>query len=271
MLIRLKNAAEIEGFAKAGKIAATILEAVLAEAKPGTTTGELDELAQRLCAEHGVKPAFLGYRGFPGAICASINEEVVHGIPGPRALEEGDILSIDIGTDLDGFLGDTARTIVVGGMPSDLVRATRTALEKAIQAAQPGGRLSDIGEAVAKTAKKNGLQAVLKCGGHGIDRGRLHSDPFVWNRAMHGFEEDVELYPGMVIAIEPMLVEGESGDIVLLEDGWTVVAEGNAAHFEHTIAITEEGPRIMTCQAPDIANLAPEVYSPLFTQATLKV
>lgn len=266
MLIRLKNAAEIEGFAKAGKIAATILEAVLAEAKPGTTTGELDELAQGLCAEHGVKPAFLGYRGFPAAICASVNEEVVHGIPGSRALEEGDILSVDIGTDLDGFLGDTARTIVVGGMPSDLVRACDAALENAIRAARPGGRLSDVGQAVARVAKKNGFKVAQNYGGHGIDRGRLHSDPFVWNRAMHGFEEDVELYPGMIIAIEPMLVEGESGDVVLLEDGWTVIAEGSAAHFEHTIAITAEGVRVLT-ERP----LAPEVNSPLFTQATVSV
>jgi methionyl aminopeptidase len=250
MLIRLKSAAEIEGFAKAGKIAAAILEAVLAEAKPGTITGELDELAQRLCTEHGVKPAFLGYRGFPGAICTSINEEVVHGIPGPRALEEGDILSVDIGTDLDGFIGDTARTIVVGGMPSDLVRCCETALHEAVRAAQPGGRLSAVGEAIAKTARSGGFAVVEKYGGHGIDRGRLHADPFIWNRIMRGFDEDVELRPGMILAIEPMLVEGGSGDVALLEDGWTVAAGGNAAHFEYTVAIVEAGCRVLT-QAPE--------------------
>lgn len=246
MLIRLKSAAEIEGFAKAGKIAATILEAVLAEAKPGKTTGELDELARALCAEHGVRPAFLGYRGFPAAICASVNEEVVHGIPGSRVLEEGDILSVDIGTDLDGFLGDTARSIVVGGAPSDLVRACETALQEAVLAAKPGARLSEVGEAIARVAKKNRLGVVTSYGGHGLDRGRLHADPFVWNRPMHGFNEDVELYPGMIIAIEPMFVEGGVGDVVMMEDGWTVVADGPAAHFEHTIAIVEEGRRTLT-------------------------
>lgn len=250
MLIRLKSAAEIEGFAEAGKIAATILAAVLADATPGITTGDLDELARKLCGEHGVKPAFLGYHGFPGAICVSINEEIVHGIPGLRTLEAGDILSVDIGTDRDGFLGDTARTIVVGGVapgsPQErLVETCAAALRHGIKAARPGGRLSAIGEAISDTARDAGFGLVTDYGGHGLDRGKLHSDPFVWNRAMYGFDEDVELYPGMIIAIEPMLVEG-GGEVRVLDDGWTVVGGGLAAHFENTIAVTEDGVRILT-------------------------
>lgn len=268
MLIRLKSAAEIEGFAEAGRIAATILTAVLAEAKPGTTTADLDEAARSLCSEHGVKPAFLGYRGFPGAICTSVNEEVVHGIPGPRRLEAGDILSVDIGTDKDGFLGDTARTVVVGGEGAEapgFVEACRRALAEGIAAAHPGKRLSTVGEAIARVAKETGFGVVTEYGGHGLDRGLLHADPFVWNRPMSGFDEDVELRPGMVIAIEPMFVEGDS-ETRRLDDGWTVVAGGRAAHFEHVVAVCESGCRVLT-RIP----LAPKMDSPLFDQAAVRV
>lgn len=246
MLVFLKDKKEIEGFAKAGKIAGNILAELLGLVEPGVTTGELDRIARRRCEERGVRPVFLGYEGFPAAICASVNEVLVHGVPDDRPLEEGDLVSIDIGVDLDGFIGDTASTVAVG-LPSvrdmSMLKHCGAALNYGIDAARPGNRLGDIGAAISKERGK--FKVVVNYGGHGVSRGKLHAEPFVSNDDLAG--EGVKLRPGMVIAIEPMLVSGEDNQGKTADDGWTVVlSDGRAVHCEHTIAITENGPLVLT-------------------------
>lgn len=249
MLIRLKTDGEIGGFAKAGRVAARILRQLADAAAPGATTAQLDRLAREACAAHGAVPVFLGYRGFPAAVCASVGEELVHGIPGDRVLRDGDLLKIDIGVGLDGFIGDTALTVRVGGPrphPDDLDRLRldcRTALLRGIAAARPGGDLGDIGEEISRTARRGGWKAVVQYGGHGMDRGVLHADPFVDNARARS----LRLRPGMVLAIEPMLVAGPNADTTVAGDGWTVLANGPTAHFEHSVAVSGSGePRILT-------------------------
>jgi methionyl aminopeptidase len=250
MFIRLKSPAEIEKFNEAGKIAGEILGILLKAAVPKVTTAELDSIARRECGARAVKPAFLGYRGFPAAICTSINNELVHGVPSEhRVLENGDLLTIDIGVDIGGFIGDTADTILVGSDDGSSKIATdcRSALYGAIDAMRPSGRLSVVGEVIGKAAKDRGYFAVTEYGGHGVNKGQLHADPFVYNRRMIGSEEDVELYPGMVIAIEPMFIEGGISTKTTVESNeWTVMAEGLCAHCEHTVAVTKEGIIILT-------------------------
>lgn len=244
MLVRLKTAGEIEGFAKAGSLAAAIMDRLWGAARPGATTGELDDMARIACAEAGAVPVFLGYHGFPAAICASVNEELVHGIPGGRILREGDLLKIDIGVGLDGFIGDMATTVVVGGDPSKLAFDCHTALMRGIAAARPGNDIGDIGEEISRTARQNGWKAILEYGGHGIDRNRLHADPFVDNART---DRRLRLRPGMVLAIEPMFVAGSDAKTKVADDGWTVLSSGPAAHFEHTIVVSELGePRVLT-------------------------
>lgn len=246
MLVRLKTAEEIEGFAAAGRLAAQIMDRIVEAAKPGVATVELDHRARDACADLGVAPAFLGYRGFPAAICTSINEELVHGIPGGRILLEGDLLKIDIGVDLDGFLGDMASTVTVGKqVPDKLAFDCQTALMRGIAAARPGRDIGDIGDAISRTAKEGGWKVVTNYGGHGLDRNRLHADPFVDNagRKAHG----LRLRPGMVLAIEPMFVDGPDAETKEAGDGWTVLVNGRSAHCEHTIVVAELGePRILT-------------------------
>jgi methionyl aminopeptidase len=247
MLVRLKTGDEIEGFAKAGRLAAQILRQLAEAAKDDVTTAQLDRLAKEACAVADARPVFLGYQGFPAAICTSIGNELVHGIPGSHILRNGELLKIDIGVELDGFIGDTALTLRVGGSRFDnldqMVFDCRTALICGIAAARPGCDLGDIGEEISRIAHKGGWKVVVQYGGHGLDRGVLHADPFVDNvRA-----RSLRLRPGMVLAIEPMFVAGPDADTKVGDDGWTVLTNGPAVHFEHSIVVSELGePRILT-------------------------
>ncbi len=238
---------------RAGRIVASTISTVLDAVAPGVTTAELDRIAADYIREAGATPSFLGYRGtYPATICASIDEEIVHGIPSSaRRLEPGQLLSLDFGAIWDGFHADSAVTVIVGGQaPSEdaarLVKTTEAALDAGIAAVQPGGRLSDIGHAVEGVAEPAGLGIVREYGGHGIGRS-MHEDPFIQNFGRPGRGPD--LRPGLVIAIEPMLMLGAE-ETRLLADDWTVVtADGSlAAHFEHTVAVTEHGPEVLTAR-----------------------
>ena len=250
MIIR-KSPEELQKMRKAGRIVAGTIDAVLAAVRPGVTTADLDRVAEDHIRQAGAVPSFKGYKGtYPATICASIDDEIVHGIPSKdRVLTEGQVLSLDFGAIWDGFHGDSAVTVFVGGQPPSeeaarLVKTTEACLDAGIAAAQPGGRLSDIGHAVEGVADAAGFGIVREYGGHGIGRS-MHEDPFISNFGKAGRGPD--LRPGLVIAIEPMLTAaGEQTRI--LDDGWTVVTvDGSlAAHFEHTVAITEDGPEILT-------------------------
>jgi methionyl aminopeptidase len=257
MIIR-KSAAELEKMRRAGAIVTATIDEVAAAVVPGVTTLELDRIAESAIRTHGATPSFLGYGGnrdripFPASICASINDEIVHGIPSTtRELHEGDLLSLDFGAIWEGFHADSAVTVFVGAPPGDdakrLVETTRSALEAAIDVIRPGGRLSDIGHAIEQVAISAGVGVVREYGGHGIGRA-LHEDPFIQNWGSPG--RGPELKPGLVIAVEPMLNLG--GDATrVLDDGWTVsTADGSlSAHFEHTIAVTEQGHEVLTARA----------------------
>ena len=211
------------------------------------TTRDLDNIAYKEITRCGAKPTFKGYRGFPASICASVNEEIVHGIPGKRILREGDIIKMDVGATIDGFIGDAAVSVAVGEVPQaaiNLMDTTRVSLEEGIKAAQPGNRIGDIGAAVQTYAEAQGYGVVREFVGHGVGR-FLHEDPQVPNYGQAG--KGQLLRPGMCIAIEPMLNIGD-WHTKILEDQWTVVTEDGSlsAHFEHTIAITEDGPKILT-------------------------
>jgi methionyl aminopeptidase len=250
MIIR-KSPAELDNMRRAGAIAAATIDQVLDAVVPGATTLDLDRIAERFIRSEGATPSFLGYNGFTGSICASINEEIVHGIPAAdRVLADGDLISLDFGAIWEGFHSDTAVTVFVGAPPSDdakrLAEATDAALDAATAVIRPGGRLSDIGHAIEQVAIEQGLGVVREYGGHGIGRA-LHEDPFIQNWGAAG--RGPELKPGLVVAVEPMLTLG--GDTTrVLEDGWTVVtADGSlAAHFEHTIAVTEDGHEVLTAR-----------------------
>jgi methionyl aminopeptidase len=245
-----KSASELEKMRRAGRITADAIESMLAAVAPGVTTAHLDAVAASSIAEQGATPSFLGYRGFPATICASVNEEIVHGIPSSRVLEEGDVLSLDCGAIWEGFQGDSAVTVFVGTAPSaeaeGLVKTTEAALDAAISTLRPGGRLSDVGHAIEELAGAAGLGIVREYGGHGIGRA-MHEDPFIQNWGPPG--RGPALKPGLVVAIEPMLTLG-GDETRLLSDGWTVVTgDGSlAAHFEHTIAITEDGHEVLTAR-----------------------
>ena len=236
---------------RAGRIVAGTISSVLDAVRPGATTADLDEVAESYIHGQNATPSFKGYRGtYPATICASIDDEIVHGIPSPaRMLQEGQLLSLDFGAIWDGFHADSAVSVFVGGVsPSEeaarLVKATEEALYAGIGAVQPGGRLSDIGHAIESVAESAGLGIVREYGGHGIGRS-LHEDPFIQNFGRPGRGPD--LRPGLVIAIEPMLMLGDERTRVLADE-WTVVtADGSlAAHFEHTVAVTEHGPEVLT-------------------------
>ncbi len=232
----------------AGRIVRAVLDEVAAAAVAGTTTGELDRLAEARTLALGAVPAFKGYLGYPASICISVNDEVVHGIPSDaRTLREGDVVGLDFGVVLHGFHGDAAETVVVGRGSDDalrLVAATREALAAGIAAAIAGRRVGDIGAAVQARAEGAGYSVVRQFVGHGIGR-KLHEPPQVPNFGPAGV--GAELRPGLVLAIEPMVNAGKAG-VVTLDDGWTAVTEDGSlsAHFEHTVAITEEGPQILT-------------------------
>ncbi|HWC32826.1 MAG TPA: type I methionyl aminopeptidase [Actinomycetota bacterium] len=247
MIIR-KSPGEVDRLRRAGRITASAIERVLEAVRPGITTAELDAIAETSIRDAGATPSFKGYRGFPATICASVNEEIVHGIPGRRRLAEGDLLSIDVGAIWDGYHGDSAVSLFVGEPPSGeadkLVRVTEEALEAGIAAIRPGARLSDISHAVEQVAAGAGFSVVREYVGHGIGRS-LHEDPPIPNFGPPG--RGPELRPGLVVAVEPMVNMG-GWETRLLKDGWTVVtADGSlSAHFEHTIAVTGDGHEVLT-------------------------
>ncbi|MBV9232453.1 MAG: type I methionyl aminopeptidase [Candidatus Eremiobacteraeota bacterium] len=265
-MVMLKSAREIEAMRRSGKITATVLTELMKSVRPGQTTGELDRLAEEHIRGAGGVPTFKGYNGFPGSICTSVNSEVVHGIPGPHVLREGDLLSIDIGTTLDGYVSDSAVTVPVGKIRRNAQRLLDVTLEcLAIGIAQmhQGNRVGDIGAAVQRHAESHGYGVVRELVGHGVGRA-MHEEPQVPNYGDRG--TGMELRPGLVLAVEPMITEG-SRRVRMRKDGWTVVtADGKlAAHFEHTIAVTETGPQILTlreyAEHPDIARYASEVVA----------
>ena len=232
---------------RAGAIVGEVLALLRRSVEPGITTKELDTIAYKEIVRHGAKPTFMGYRGFPASICTSVNEEIVHGIPSKRVLKEGDIIKMDVGATLDGFIGDAAISVPVGqGSPEalSLMDTTRQSLEEGIKAAQPGNRIGDIGAAIQEFGEARGYGVVREFVGHGVGR-FLHEDPQVPNYGQRGLGP--LLRPGMCIAIEPMLNLGD-WHTRILDDEWTVVTADNklSAHFEHTIAITEGEPEIMT-------------------------
>ena len=246
-MIELKTAGEIELMRRAGRIVAGLLDHLGRLVRPGVKTGELDEEAKAYLARAKARSPFLGYRGFPASICVSVNEEVVHGIPGARKIREGDLVSIDAGAEVEGLFADAATTVMVGAVPPEarrLTETTRRALAKGIAEAIPGRRLSDISHAVQQAAEREGLGIVREFVGHGIGRA-LHEDPPVPNFGPPGMGP--RLKAGMVLAIEPMVTLGHS-EVQVLEDGWTAVTKDRslAAHFEHTVAITEQGPDVLT-------------------------
>ena len=246
-MIVLKSAAELDKMRAAGRIVAAILAQLETLIKPGVTSGELDQLAERECVRQGATPAFKGYGGFPYALCASPNDRVVHGFPDRRPLQEGEILSIDFGVLYKGYYGDAAITAPVGQVDpatASLVTVTRDALMRAIDKAVSGGRLSDISHAVQSWVEPRGFSVVREFVGHGIGR-QLHEAPQLPNFGAPG--QGPRLKAGMTLAIEPMINAGVAG-VKILEDGWTAVTQDGkrSAHFEHTVAITEHGPEILT-------------------------
>ena len=231
----------------AGRLAGLVREELRRLARVGVTTLELDAAAERMIRDAGAQPTFKGYRGYPFSICASVNEQIVHGFPSDYALRDGDILSVDVGATLGGFVGDTATTVPVGNVPDDclrLIRVTEECLERAIEQCRPGRRMGDIGWAVQGHAEAHGYTVVREYVGHGIGR-QMHEDPQVPNYGKPG--AGIKLKAGYVFAIEPMVNMG-THQTKTLKDGWTVVTlDGQpSAHFEHTIAITEEGPDVLT-------------------------
>lgn len=247
-MVQLKSPEEIEIMRKANSIVAEVLSEMKELVKPGITTGELDEQAEQIIINRGAIPAFKGYGGFPSTLCTSINDEVVHGIPSKeRRLKEGDIIGIDCGTCIDGFFGDSAITIAVGKISEEATRlmtATKESLLQAIEKARVGNRLSDISHAVQKHVEKFGYSAVKSFVGHGIGR-NLHENPQIPNYGSPG--KGLRLQAGMVFAIEPMINCGNS-DVVVMSDGWTAKTKDGSlsAHFEHSVAITESGPYILS-------------------------
>jgi methionyl aminopeptidase len=246
-VITLKSPREIETIRRGGRITATVLTDLMRAVRSGMATSELDRLAEQGIRQRGGVPTFKGYNGFPGSICVSVNDEIVHGIPGSRILRQGDLLSIDIGTTLEGFVSDSAVTLGVGTISSDaqrLLDVTQECLMLGIAQMQRGKRVGDIGAEVQAHAERCGYGVVRELVGHGVGRA-MHEEPHVPNYGTAG--TGMELRPGLVLAIEPMITQ-QSPKIRILDDGWTVVtADGKlAAHFEHTIAVTEDGPKILT-------------------------
>lgn len=239
-MILLKSREEIEKLYRANQVVAEAREMLREMVRPGVTTLELDEAADAFIARKGGRAAFKGYRGFPKSICTSVNQEIVHGIPSERKLNEGDVVGVDIGVVLDGYFGDTATTIPVGKISEKtghLLKVTKDSLYAAIDTLRPDAHLNDIGAAVQGCVEKEGYSVVRDFVGHGIGQ-ELHEEPQVPNFGVRG--TGVRLKPGMVLAIEPMVNEGKAG-VKILKDGWTAVTEDGklSAHFEHSVAITE--------------------------------
>jgi methionyl aminopeptidase len=248
VMIHLKSAREIEIMKGASKIVAEILLELRENIREGATTADVDKIAEALTLKRKAKPAFKGYRGFPASLCISVNDQVVHGIPSQkRVLKNGDIVGLDFGVIYDGYYGDSAVTVPVGGISPEvdrLLKVTEQCLYRAIEQAVPGNFISDVSAAVQHLAETNSYGIVREFCGHGIGRS-LHEDPPVLNYVQNG--KGPKIKPGLVIAIEPMINLG-TDKVRVLEDGWTVVtADGKpSAHFEHTIAVTANGPEILT-------------------------
>lgn len=242
--------------AAAGAVVVEVLERIGEVIEPGLTTAELDRIAEELIRRRGGTPTFKGYRGFPGSICASPNSMVVHGIPGDYTLEEGDLISIDVGVTKGGFVADSAYTFAVGEIPAPsqrLLEVCRAALDAGVEQARPGNHVGDISAAVQRRTEEGGFAVVRTLVGHGVGRS-MHEDPQIPNYA--GRSPGPELSVGMTLAIEPMITAG-SDEVYVDEDGWSIyTADGSlAAHFEHTVAVTEEGPRVLTRSERLAANL----------------
>jgi methionyl aminopeptidase len=250
-MIIYKSGDELEKMRTSGRITAGTIERVLAAVRPGVSTADLDAVAESFIRERGAVPSFKGYRGFPASICTSINEEIVHGIPSRgRVLREGDLVSLDFGAIWQGFHSDSAVTVFVGEPPSSeaekLVRVTEEALEAGIEQIRPGGRIGDVSNAIQQSAEGAGFSVVREYVGHGVGRS-LHEDPQIPNYGAPG--RGPELRPGLVVAVEPMVNLG-GWETRVLADDWTVVTlDGSlSAHFEHTIAVTEDGREVLTAR-----------------------
>lgn len=246
-MIDLKSRLEIEILKECNQIVAEVLTTLKPYCQPGMTTLELDKMAEEMTYNQKAVPAFKGYHGFPATLCTSINEEVVHGIPSKRALKEGDILSIDYGICYKGFYGDAALTVPIGKIGQDLqllLQTTQECLMLGIEKAVPGNHLSDISAAIQTHAEARGFSLVKEFSGHGVGKS-LHEEPAVLNYVANG--RGILLKAGLVLAIEPMVNQG-TDKVVVLKDGWTVVTKDGkcSAHFEHSVAITEEGPLILS-------------------------
>jgi methionyl aminopeptidase len=246
-MINLKSKREIEIMRDASRIVAEVLEELQSRCKSGVMTRELDRIAEEKTIRYGGKPAFKGYRGFPGSLCASINHQVVHGIPGDHELRDGDIVGLDFGVLYKGYFGDAAITVPIGRISSEaeaLLRVTRECLYLGIEQMIPENHLSDLSRAIQVHAESNGYSLVKEFGGHGIGKS-LHEEPMVLNYVTNG--RGIKLKQGLVLAIEPMVNMG-TDRVQILSDGWTVVTlDGKpSAHFEHTVAVTSSGPEILT-------------------------
>ena len=254
-MIVCRSLAELEKMRAAGRLVGQVLTALAAKVAPGVTRGDLDAIAEGLIVDAGAIPAFKGYHGYPATICASVNDEVIHGIPsGQRVLQAGDVISIDVGAALDGYYGDSAVTLPVGPVSeaaATLLRVTEESLYTAIEVVKPGGRISDIGHAVQKHVEAHGFSVVREFVGHGIGQ-QMHEEPQVPNYGEPG--RGPRLAEGMVLAIEPMVNAGKPA-VKVLSDGWTAVTRDRslAAHFEHTVAVTADGPWILTARDTPVA------------------
>jgi methionyl aminopeptidase len=254
-VIICRSDAEVERMREAGRLVGEVLTELAALVAPGVTTGDLDGIAEKRIVQAGAVPAFKGYHGYPATICASINDEVIHGIPSTRrVLQEGDIVSIDVGASLDGYYGDSAVTLPVGRVSEEaglLLRVTEESLYKAIDRARPGCRISDIGHAVQQHVEAHGLSVVREFVGHGIGQ-KMHEEPQIPNYGDPG--RGPRLAPGMVLAIEPMVNAGRAA-VKVLSDGWTAVTKDHSlsAHFEHTVAVTGAEPWILTAREVPVA------------------
>ena len=246
-MIICRSAAEIDRLARVNALVARVLAELAAAVKPGVTTKALDELAEARLVAAGATPAFKGYHGYPATICASVNEQVVHGIPAARALVEGDIISVDLGAKLDGYFGDSAVTVPVGRVSAEaskLLAVTRAALDRGLAVIRAGARVHDIGAAVQQHVEANGFTVVREFVGHGIGTA-LHEEPQIPNYGTAG--RGARLAEGMVLAVEPMVNAGKAA-VKVLGDGWTAVTKDGSlsAHFEHTVVVTAAGCRVLT-------------------------
>ncbi len=245
MIIPIKSLDELPKWKEAGNIAASILKELINNADESVSTFDLNELAVTLINEYRAESAFYEYKGFPAHICTSVNNKIVHGLPNKTKLKNGDVLSIDIGINYNGYIGDTAETIVIGSNDSELIKCCRHALHSAIKIAMPGNNLLDITKIIESVAKDNDLVIPYEYGGHGLSVNMLHDEPFVANNIEEGV--DVILRQGMVLAIEPMFIEKPSTKYTKVStDGWAVVADNISSHCEHTIFITDSNPIILT-------------------------